>query len=216
MDKIVYSGDLYIKYAPTIITKHTPKNGEKLFEVSAKDLDKDSITDALLLFADKVDEILASEDYKTKVIEDYKNNEGFYSLSFADDMIIFTSEDKTMDAMLYDDEEGMHMRKINVFYDYESFDVANKYFISLKEFLVKASYVGFYLESGKDVIQVLYEYLDTYFIINSDGEFSVISKHHPSLKNYTKGASIQDNFDKKSIYLAIVKERLINGNGYTR
>ena len=210
MEKIVFNGDLFIKYTPTIINQRIYDKDEKLFDINIEELDKESIENALLLFANKMDEILSSKEYEIKRIEDYSNNVGFYCLSFNDDKIKLTSESNIVDTIVYNEESGISMNRINIFYEFDSIDDVGKHFVPLSTFLDKATYMGFDLKSGEDVIRVLYEYLDTYFIINSMGKYTVISKHHPVLKKYTKVNSFQDSYDKKCIHLKLIKQRLTN------
>ena len=219
MENMIFKGDLYIKYYPTTVSELVFDTDDvKKDKMKDMNLDEEELAFAIADFMQNFEQLIEDKNPKSIMSYDYSNNSGFYYLSVDSEGYKLTSEKHMVSGLFVDQDGKVFEKQVNDYCLFETIDELSENFVSLSDFLLKSKYVGFVLEplkSNLDRLFVLFEYKDTYLVINSNGEYDVISKHHPDISNYMCGEDIHENFDKKNIYLEIFKQRL-SSNGLSK
>ncbi len=194
---IILNGDLYVKLT-----------NEVVYVLEENDKTKAIIKDIMGDVKDNEEELLALASFKfaqimDKLIEEqllYKEEEsldknGFYKIFYTGNEVIMMS-----------DEENIK---------YNSLEEVNKKYINLRDFLIRATLVGRYLEPIKDNLPryaVIYEYEDCLLLHNlNNGMFTTVNAKSSILNNYFLGDNLIEEYKKEDVYQTIVNQELKKG-----
>ena len=219
MEKNVFYGDLYIKWAPTRVVRFEfdKEENESIIDHKGKNLEMEELIQCLTSLIENFDEIIETKNPTTINSVDYSTNIGFYYLTIENGIVKFTSEALKNDCLMTNqDGTNCSIRKINDYCEFDTMEEAKNHFISLSDFLLNASYKGLMFEpikEGLDKIVVLYEYKDTYLVISEHGVYNVISKHHPIMNDYKASNIVFDEMDRKSCYIDLYHQKFTRGIG---
>jgi len=231
MENIIINGDLYVKIAPTIVYRNTPLTESSLSEAEMLDLltktiDTDVLQEILYNFSELMEEKAENGEVKRERLEEYYQNIGFYRI-FATNENIFLISEFEATGMVFSFNDSFEIDNLydafnnnvlpNNVLDYFNINDVKEDFVSFYDFMMNASFVGYYLEpkvANMPRYKILFEHLDNYLLQNVENDnYLVVSKKYPGMNDYVFGEKCICELDKNSIYKDVFKQKTQNNRG---